>query len=152
MKSKGLDPFGAYEVMFSHTPELAEIRRIVDQVSGTGVSVLITGETGTGKDLLARIIHLRSLRRERAFIKVNCAAMPQTLLESELFGFERGASTGAIRGTPGKFELARGGTILLDGIGGMGLPVQPKILRILRNGEFSRLGGSERLQTDVRVI
>ncbi len=146
------DPFVAYEVLFNHTPKLAGIRRMVDRVSQADVPVLITGETGTGKELLARIIHLKSRTKEKPFIKVNCAAIPHTLLESELFGYERGAFTGAIGRKPGKFELAGGGTIFLDEIGEMDLAVQPKVLQVLQNGEFSHLGGTEDLKTNARVI
>ena len=146
------DPFVAYDVLFNHTPRLAGIRRMVDRVSEVDVPVLITGETGTGKELLARIIHLRSRTKEKPFIKVNCAAIPHALLESELFGYEKGAFTGAIGRKPGKFELARGGTIFLDEIGEMDLSVQPKVLQVLQNGEFSHLGGTEDLKTNARVI
>lgn len=152
MKNKRPDPLRAYEVLFSYASKFTEIRQIVDQVSGTDIPVLITGEPGTGKGLLARIIHLKSSKREKPFIKVNCAARPQALLESELFGFEKGAFRDAIRAKPGKFELARGGTIFLAEIGQMDLVVQPKILQVLQDGEFSRLGGTRGLKADVRVI
>jgi transcriptional regulator with PAS, ATPase and Fis domain len=152
MKSKRLDPLRAYDVMFSHISELTEIRRIVDEVSETDLPVLIQGEAGTGKDLVARIIHLKSPRREKPFVKVNCAVTPQRLVKRELFGFERGAFVWTVLGKPGRFELAQGGTIFLDRIGGVDLPTQSRILRILRSAEVCRLGGTEKLHVDVRLI
>ena len=120
--------------------------------ASTDSSVLILGETGTGKELVARAIHARSKRQQRPLIKVNCAALPGGLIESELFGHERGAFTGATERRVGRFELAHGGTIFLDEIGDMPLEVQAKLLRVLQEREFERVGGSRTLRTDVRVI
>lgn len=124
----------------------------VHKVANTDATVLITGETGTGKELLARAIHSNSNRGKRQMIKVNCAALPENLIESELFGHEKGAFTGAIQRKPGRFELAHRSTIFLDEIGEMPLELQTKLLRVLQEGEFERVGGSETLHCDVRVI
>ena len=141
-----------YQIFFSYNSRLGKIKTIIDDIAGTDVSVLIKGESGTGKELVAKAIHLNSHRREKPFVKVNCAAIPQGLLESELFGFERGAFTGAHLRKPGKFELANEGTILLNDIGEMAVSIQAKLLQILQDGEFSRLGGSDTLTVDTRVI
>jgi two-component system response regulator AtoC len=114
--------------------------------------VLIQGESGVGKEVVARSIHLNSFRREKPFVKVNCAALPSELLESELFGYEKGAFTGAYRQKPGKFELANGGTIFLDEISEMSLSLQGKILQVLQDREYSRLGGKKDIRVDVRVL
>jgi len=140
------------QIFFSHNSRLSKIKSIVDDVAGTDVSVLIRGESGTGKELVAQAIHLNSQRREKPFIKVNCAAIPQGLLESELFGFERGAFTGAYVRKPGRFELANEGTILLNDIGEIAVSAQAKLLHILQDGEFSRLGGNGTLAVDTRLI
>jgi formate hydrogenlyase transcriptional activator len=121
-------------------------------VAPTGATVLVRGETGTGKELIARAIHERSPRRRSAFVKVNCAAIPTGLLESELFGHERGAFTGAIAQRIGRFERAQGGTLFLDEIGDIPLEVQPKLLRVLQEQEFERLGGTRTLHADVRLV
>ena len=128
------------------------MRDLIERVSDTDVTVLIRGESGTGKELVARALHERSLRRDKPFVKVNCAALPTELLESELFGFEKGAFTGAIQHKPGKFEFANHGTMFLDEIGDMSFPLQAKLLQVLQDGEFSRLGGKNDVQVDVRVI
>ena len=125
---------------------------LVQQVAGTNTSVLILGETGTGKELMARAIHEASPRNTKAFIKVNCAALPNTLIESELFGHEKGAFTGATQKRTGRFELADGGTLFLDEIGELPIELQPKLLRVLQEGTYERVGGMETLQVDVRVI
>ena len=114
--------------------------------------MLIRGESGTGKELVARALCASSLRRDKPFVKVNCAALPTELLESELFGFERGAFTGAIQHKPGKFEFANHGTMFLDEIGDMSFPLQAKLLQVLQDGEFSRLGGKHDVRVDVRVV
>jgi two-component system response regulator AtoC len=132
--------------------KMNRIRELIDQVAKTDVTVLIQGESGVGKEIVARALHLYSLRSEKPFIKVNCAALPDNLLESELFGYEKGAFTGAYRPKPGKFELAHGGTIFLDEIGEMNPPLQAKLLQVLQDGGFSRLGGKPDIQVDVRVL
>ena len=139
--------------IFIYTSEqMRRIKEIIDQVADTDVTVLIQGESGVGKEVVARSIHLNSFRRDRAFVKVNCAALPQELLESELFGYEKGAFTGAYRQKPGKFELANGGTILLDEISEMSLSLQGKLLQVLQDREFSRLGGKKDIRVDVRIL
>ncbi len=124
----------------------------LEKVAATGASVLLLGETGTGKSLVARAIHARSPRKERPLITVNCAALPANLVESELFGHERGAFTGALNRRPGRFELADGGTLFLDEIGDLALELQAKLLRVLQDGEFERVGGSRTLRVNVRII
>ena len=131
---------------------MREVRELVGRVADTDVTVLIRGESGTGKELVARAVHAASPRRERTFVKVNCAALPAELLESELFGFERGAFTGAMQHKPGKFEFANHGTMFLDEISEMGAPLQSKLLQVLQDGVFARLGGREDVCVDVRVV
>ena len=131
---------------------LRAVLKQVETVAPTDSTVLITGETGTGKELIARAIHNLSPRRERTFVKVNCAAIPTGLLESELFGHERGAFTGAITQRIGRFELANGGTIFLDEIGDIPLELQPKLLRVLQEQEFERLGSTQTVRVDVRLV
>jgi DNA-binding NtrC family response regulator len=125
---------------------------LVRRVAPTRATVLLTGETGTGKELVAGLIHSLSPRAERPFVKVNCAALPETLLESELFGHERGAFTGADRARVGRFEQADGGTLFLDEVGDMSPATQAKLLRVLQEQEFHRLGGTHTLRTDVRIV
>src|SRR5215467_9784192 len=132
--------------------KMQPIRDLVTKVAGTNTTVLLRGESGTGKEVLARAIHKASPRAGKQFLKVNCAALPGELLESELFGHEKGAFTGAYRQKPGKFEAADGGTLLLDEIGEMPLRLQAKLLHVLQDGEFSRVGGERVIDTDVRVI
>jgi two-component system response regulator AtoC len=132
--------------------QMREVRELIGRVADTDVTVLIRGESGTGKELVARGVHLASPRRERTFVKVNCAALPAELLESELFGFERGAFTGAIQHKPGKFEFANHGTMFLDEVSEMGAPLQSKLLQVLQDGEFARLGGRQDVRVDVRVV
>ncbi|HKB13224.1 MAG TPA: sigma-54 dependent transcriptional regulator [Vicinamibacterales bacterium] len=141
-----------YKMLFGHSEAMAEVRDLIERVADTDVAVLIRGESGTGKELVARELYASSLRRDKPFVKVNCAALPTELLESELFGFERGAFTGAIQHKPGKFEFANHGTMFLDEIGDMSFPLQAKLLQVLQDGEFSRLGGKHDVRVDVRVI
>jgi two-component system response regulator AtoC len=131
---------------------MREIQQVVEQAARADVTVLVCGETGVGKELVARAIHTHSPRRRGAFIKVNCAAMPRELLESELFGHERGAFTGAHQRKPGRFELADCGTIFLDEIGELHPALQAKLLHVLQDGEFSRVGGRNNIRVDVRTI
>lgn len=131
---------------------MQEVYKLIGQVAGTDITVLIRGESGTGKELVARAIYQHSRRKERPFLAINCAAIPETLLESELFGHEKGAFTGADRRRIGKFEQCDGGTLLLDEIADMSLSTQAKILRVLQEGEFERIGGNETIGVDVRVL
>ncbi|KAA0895407.1 sigma-54-dependent transcriptional regulator [Oryzomonas rubra] len=131
---------------------MQSIRKLVHNVAGTTANVLIYGESGTGKELVARIIHLLSPRGNGGFVPLNCAAIPENLLESELFGHEKGAFTGAIQARLGKFELAKGGTIFLDEIGEMPVSLQAKLLRVLQERVFERVGGGKEIKADVRVI
>src|SRR6266850_1323359 len=132
--------------------EMTRAYEIANLVARTDVPVLITGESGVGKDVLARFIHSHSRRARKPFVRVNCAALPDELLESELFGYERGAFTGAVTQKPGKFELATGGSILLDEIGEMSPRLQAKLLHVLQDGEYSRLGGNAVMRVEVRVM
>jgi two-component system response regulator AtoC len=141
-----------YNIFFSNNPKMSKIKTIIDEIAKTDITVLIKGESGTGKALIAQAIHFNSSRREKPFVKVNCAAIPKGLLESELFGFEKGAFTGAHLTKPGKFELANGGTILLDEIGEIDISLQAKLLQVLQDGGFSRLGGEGDILVDTRVI
>jgi formate hydrogenlyase transcriptional activator len=134
------------------SPTIRGILRQVEIVAPTDSAVLVQGETGTGKELIARAIHRLSQRRERTFVKLNCAAIPTGLLESELFGHERGAFTGAIAQKVGRFELANGGTLFLDEVGDIPLELQPKLLRVLQEQEFERLGGTRTIKVDVRLV
>ena len=131
---------------------MSKIKTIVNEIAKTDITVLIKGESGVGKGLLAQAIHLNSDRKGKPFIKVNCAAIPKGLLESELFGFEKGAFTGAHLKKPGKFELADGGTILLSDIGEMDISIQAKLLQVLQDGVFSRLGGEGDVFVNTRVV
>src|SRR6266436_3983176 len=134
------------------SPQMVRIRQQILQIAPVDVPVFIYGESGVGKEVVARMIHMRSTRRSQAFIKVNCAALPGELLESELFGFEQGAFTGAVRSKPGKFELANKGTIFLDEIAEMSTHLQAKLLHVLQDHQYSRLGGRHLIETDVRVL
>ena len=138
--------------MVGESPELQAIFELVKKAAPTKATVLILGESGTGKELIAQALHEESPRRERPFIKVSCAALSETLLESELFGHERGAFTGADRRRIGKFEQCSGGTLFLDEIGDMTPLTQAKVLRVLQDGRFERVGGNETIRADVRVI
>jgi len=134
------------------SPQMVRIRQQILQIAPVDVPVFICGESGVGKEVVARMIHLRSKRRNQPFVKVNCAALPGELLESELFGFEQGAFTGAVRSKPGKFEMANKGTIFLDEIAEMTTPLQAKLLHVLQDHQYSRLGGRHLIDTDVRVL
>src|ERR1700723_675235 len=143
---------GQFGQMIGRTIGMRRAFEMADRVAPTDSTVLILGESGTGKDLLAQEIHARSPRAAKPFVAVNCAALPETLIESELFGYERGAFTGAMQQRKGKFELASGGTIFLDEIGDMNAVTQAKVLRALENRKIERLGGSHTIDVDVRVI
>lgn len=141
-----------FKNIISHSQQYQQVLEQVAQVADSNATVLLLGETGTGKELLARAIHSKSSRSDEALIKINCAALPEHLIESELFGHEQGAFTGATKRKKGRFELANGATLFLDEVGEMPLALQAKLLRVLQEGEFERLGGTETLQVDVRVI
>jgi len=145
-------PFYVNDSFIFFGEKMDRIREVIDQVANTDVTVLIQGESGVGKEIVARALHLHSPRTNKPFIKVNCAALPEELLESELFGYEKGAFTGAYRQKPGKFELAHDGSIFLDEIGDISPSLQAKLLQVLQDGEFSRLGGKTDIQVDVRVL
>lgn len=134
------------------SPQMLKIRQQILQIAPVDVPIFISGESGVGKEVVARMIHLRSTRRQQPFIKVNCAALPGELLESELFGYEQGAFTGAVRAKPGKFELANKGTIFLDEIAEMSPHLQAKLLHVLQDGQYSRLGARSVVNVDVRVL
>ncbi len=131
---------------------MMKVCRIIEKVAPTSVTTLLLGESGTGKEVLARAVHTLSTRAEEPFVAINCAAIPETLLESELFGFEKGAFTGAVKTTPGKVEVADGGTLFLDEIGDMPLPLQAKLLRFLQERVVERVGGRSEIPVDVRVV
>jgi len=138
--------------VLTRSSRMRQIDNLVRQVGHSDVPVLLQGETGVGKEVLARQIHSHSNRREGPFLKLNCAALPSELIESELFGYQRGAFTGAFKDTPGKFEMAQGGTILLDEIGDMDVRLQAKLLQVLQDGEFQKLGSAEVVSVDVRIM
>lgn len=143
---------GKIDIIHSADPRMCKIFEVAESVAVSRASVLITGESGTGKELIARFIHAKSPRAARRFVALNCAAVPEGLLESELFGYERGAFTGADQRKIGKFELAHESTFLLDEISEMPLPLQAKMLRVLQEGEVERLGGTAPVKVNVRVI
>lgn len=138
--------------LVGNSPPIAALRAQIAQVAPTEATVLILGESGTGKEVIARMIHHLSDRQHAPFVPINCGAIPAELLESELFGHEKGAFTGALTAKPGRFELASGGTLFLDEIGDMPLPMQVKILRVLQERSFERVGGRQTLQADVRIV
>jgi two-component system, NtrC family, response regulator AtoC len=138
--------------MIGTSEPMKQIFEVVDRVTDTPSTVLITGESGTGKELIARALHENSSRKDAPYIRVNCAAIPPTLIESELFGYEKGAFTGAATSKPGRFELAHGGTLFLDEIGEVSLEMQVKLLRAIQEGEFERVGGITTSKVDVRLI
>jgi len=138
--------------LLTRDPGMSKVCRQIERLAPTQATVLLLGESGTGKELLARALHTHSPRRERRFVAINCAAIPETLLESELFGYERGAFTGAARTTPGKIEIADGGTLFLDEVGDLPTPLQAKLLRFLQERVIERVGGREEIPVDVRVV
>jgi len=150
--SEGPDAGVGGQAIVGASPAMQQIYKMIGQVAQSDVTVLLQGESGTGKELVARAIYHHSRRADKSFLPVNCAAIPETLLESELFGHEKGAFTGALTRRIGKFEQSNGGTLFLDEIGDMTPATQAKILRVLQDGQFERLGGTDRLTVDVRLI
>ncbi len=143
---------GARFGIIGSSPGITDLYAVLERVADTPTTVLITGESGTGKELVARALHDHSSRKDKPFIKVNCAAIPKELIESELFGYERGAFTGAVNSKPGRFELANGGTLFLDEIGEIPVEMQVKLLRALQESEFERVGGIKTMRVDVRLV
>ncbi len=143
---------GARYGIIGNSPGILDVYAVLDRVADTPTTVLITGESGTGKELVARALHENSSRKDKPFIKVNCAAIPKDLMESELFGYERGAFTGAVGSKPGRFELASAGTLFLDEIGSIPVEMQVKLLRALQESEFERVGGIKTIRVDVRLV
>jgi len=139
-------------VVFGQTPAMRDVRQKLERVAGANLSVLISGESGTGKDIIARLLHLYSPWSNGPFVKVNCPAIPGTLLESELFGYEKGAFTGAYGSKPGRVEMAHRGTLFLDEIGELDPVLQAKLLQLLQDGQFSRIGAQEDKKVEVRVV
>lgn len=140
------------EALIGNSDAMVAVKKLLRQVAPTDVTVLVQGESGTGKEIVADVLHALSPRRDKPIVKISCAAIPETLLESELFGYERGAFTGAAGSKPGKFELADGGTLFLDEIAEMSPQLQAKLLRVLQDGRFQRLGSTRDIQIDVRVV
>jgi two-component system, NtrC family, response regulator AtoC len=138
--------------LVGQSPAIRQIYGVVEKVANTPSTVLISGESGTGKELIARALHENSARHAAPFIKINCAAIPKTLMESELFGYDKGAFTGAVGAKPGRFELAHGGTLFLDEIGEIPVEMQVKLLRVLQESEFERVGGIKTIKVDVRLV
>src|SRR5205814_716893 len=149
---KQLEDIRAKGQMIGASPAFRRMLTLVEQIADSSATILIQGESGAGKELVARAIHERSGRRTGPFVAVNCAALPETLLESELFGYEKGAFTGAAGRKEGRFELANGGTLFLDEVSDLSVVTQPKILRVLQEGEFERLGGTKTFRVDVRIV
>lgn len=149
--SKQVAPDARFGII-GHSEGITEIYSVIERVADTPTTVLITGESGTGKELVARALHEHSSRKDKPFIKVNCAAIPKELMESELFGYERGAFTGAVSSKPGRFELAASGTLFLDEIGEIPIEMQVKLLRALQECEFERVGGIKTIRVDVRLV
>ncbi|WP_018085732.1 sigma-54-dependent transcriptional regulator [Desulfurispora thermophila] len=142
----------AFDEFIGCSRDMQEVSKLIGRVADSDVTVLIQGESGTGKEVVARAIHNNSKRQSRPFVKINCASIPEQLIESELFGHEKGAFTGAISQKPGKFEVANGGTVFLDEIGELSLFAQAKLLRVLQEKEFERVGGTRSIAVDVRII
>ena len=152
LKEELKDRYQPEKTIIGNSPAMREVYKTIGKVAPSDITVLIQGESGTGKELIARAIHFNSKRIGKPFIALNCAAIPKELLESELFGFEKGAFTGAVERKLGKFEQANGGTIFLDEIGDMPLDLQAKILRALQEKEIIRTGGSQSIPVDVRIV
>jgi len=144
--------FPPEDVIFGKSPDMAAVRKTLSKVAETSIPVLMTGESGTGKEVIARLLHHHSLVSTKPFVQVNCAAIPGTLLESELFGYEKGSFTGAVGSKPGRVELANSGTLFLDEIGELDPGIQAKLLQVLQDGQFSRIGGQEDKRVNVRFI
>ncbi len=138
--------------LFGNSPAMQQVYSVIEQAAPTNATILITGESGTGKELAARTIHTASQRKDKPFVSINCAAIPEGLMESELFGHERGAFTGADQQRKGKFELADNGTLLLDELGDLPSPLQAKLLRVLQESQFERVGGSKSINVDIRIL
>src|ERR1044072_2978405 len=138
--------------LVTQSPAMQRVAELVERVAATGANVLGLGESGTGKDFVAGLIHERSPRHDRPFVKIDCAALPEELLESELFGYEKGAFTGATESKPGRFEAADGGTLVLDEIASLSSSSQAKLLRVIEERNFERLGGKQAVKIDVRII
>lgn len=151
LRAKAGENYGLDQII-GESPKMQSLRQLIQTVAPTNATVLILGESGTGKELIAGALHMLSHRRDRPYVRINCAAIPDTLLESELFGHEKGAFTGALRQKIGRVEEADGGTIFLDEIGDMSRPLQAKLLRFLEDGTFTRVGGNQELRVDVRLI
>src|ERR1700679_1531182 len=151
LRSRAGEIFSLDQIV-GESPKIRELRQLIRTIAATDARVLILGESGTGKELVAGAIHSLSSRRDQNYVRINCAAIPETLLESELFGHERGAFTGAIKQKMGRVEEADGGTIFLDEIADMSRPLQAKLLRFLEDGTFTRVGGTQELRVDVRLI
>lgn len=151
-KDRPLGPERASRALLGESPAIRALRESIKRIAPTDASVIVTGESGTGKELVAEAIHAQSLRASHPFMKINCAAIPDTLLESELFGYEKGAFTGAMAKKAGLFESAHRGTVFLDEIGDMDIRLQAKLLHILQGGEFRRVGGTKDLEADIRII
>lgn len=149
---KKLAEHSSFFGIIGESPKIKEIKELIIKIANSQASVLLTGESGTGKEMFARAIHMCSKRKNKPFVAINCAALPQTLLESELFGYEKGAFTGALKQKKGKFEQANEGTIFLDEIGEMNIQTQSKLLRVLQEREYERVGGLETIKVDIRVI
>ncbi len=145
------DEAGRFAII-GRTPSMKQVYGLIEKVADSPTTVLISGESGTGKELVARALHDSSRRRNEPFVQVNCGAIPENLFESELFGYEKGAFTGAVSSKPGRFELADGGTLFLDEVGELPLDLQVKLLRVLQDGTFERVGGVRSIQADVRVV
>ena len=151
LRSRAGETFSLEQIV-GESPKMRDLRQLIQTVAVTDARVLVLGESGTGKELVAGAIHTLSQRRHKSYVRINCAAIPETLLESELFGHEKGAFTGAIKQKRGRVEEADGGTIFLDEIADMGRPLQAKLLRFLEDGSFTRVGGTEELRVNVRLI